>query len=514
MDNLPFELLARCMSYMCFEEKMTCLQVCKSWREKARKIVYETVAVASPKQFADMYTFFDKNEDCGKLVKNLFIIKCHLSESVYVSLPSLFPNIKKFYVREDDDYVFPATKWHTREAKTQFTKWKDTIEDITEVGSPICTEALFTKSVCPNLKSLELASLGLASEVDRVRFVKKLKVCAPNLTHLKLMYMSFDFNTMETLLNSLPNLKALLLTEFSFIPTRKQFDFSKVKAHPGLETLAIREGSFCSAADEWITYFSKKFIYLKNLCINKMEDISNLGFYDSYDKELVEWISKLSQLEYYRVQCFILSENIVKAMDQSGMQLKRIDLGRFFEVANFFKWLVNSNQKNSLETISSIGEPYDSILYEFKDFNARMAEFKNLKHLTIFHDQSEIVLPNKVPLDEIIKYMPNLETLKMDFGEYIVEYDKDEPMPDCKLKELVLIEFKFNAINRFADTDEGHEESWEYVEKIVLPNTNFITRELEETISIEESYFLSICDYKKYEDCKYDITTYEAFEVL
>lgn len=515
MDNLPFELLARCMSYLCFEEKLTCLQVCKSWREKARKIAYETVAVASPRQFADMYTFFDKNEDCGKSVKNLFIIECHLSESVYVSLPSLFPNIKKFYVKEEDeDYIFPATKWRTREAKAQFTKWKDTIEDITEVGSPICTEALLTKGACPNLKSLELASIGLALDTDRVRFAQKLKVCAPNLTHLKLIYMSVTFKTMETLLDNSPNLKVLSLTEIGFIPYEKKFDFSKVKAHPGLETLSIREGSFCSAADKWITYFSKKFIHLKNLCMNKMEDNSNVGFYDGYDKELVEWVSKLSQLEYYRVQCFILSENIVKAMDQSGMQLKRIDLGRFFEVSEFFRWLVDSNQKNSLETISSIGQPYKSILYEFKDFNSRMAEFKNLKHLTIFHDQSNVVLPNKVPLDELIRYIPNLETLKMDFGEYIVKYDKDEPMPDCKLKELVLIEFEFNAVNRFGDTEEGHEKSWEYLEKTVLPRTKFITRQLEETISIEEAYFLSICDYKQYKDCEYDIATYVAFEVL
>ncbi|CAO3627683.1 unnamed protein product [Mucor hiemalis] len=512
MDNLPLELLVQCMSYLSCEEKMTCLHVNKLWSENVRKIAYETVAVASPEQFAALYTFFDGNEDCGKLVKNLFIIDCHISEPVYFSLPTLFPNIKKFYVKDNEDYAFPATRWNTVEAKTQFTMWKDTIEDVTEVGSPICTEALLTEGACPNWKSLELASLGMASGLDRIKFIKKLKVCAPNLTHLKLLYMGVDLKTMETLLKNTPNLKALSFTEVGFLESKK-FDLSKVKAHPGLETLSIREGSFCDAAKQWITYFSKKFIHLKNLCINKMEDNYYEGFCDKYDKQLVEWVSKLSKLEYYRVQAFILTKNIVKAMDQSGMQLKRIDLGRLFAVDKFFKWLANSNQKTSLETISSVGQPYGSIIYEFKNFTSKLAEFTNLKHLTIFHDQNEIDLPNKVPLDQFLKYIPNLETLKMDFGEYVVEYDKDEPMPDCKLKELVLIEFNFNAVNRFKDTEEGHLESWEYVENTVLPNTKFITRELEEPISIEESHFLSICDYKEYNGCEYDIATYEADEM-
>lgn len=191
MDDLPLELLEKCMSYLNYEAKLTCLLVCKSWNKISRKFAYETVFIKeSPERFFKMYTFFDNYKECGKLVKNLFVLGFNLSTSVYVSLPSLFPNIKKIYINEEKGYDFPDFELNTIEAKTQFLKWKDTIEDLTETGSLICTQTLFTETICPNLKSLQLNSVLCLTELDPVRFIKSVKSCAPNLTHLKLQYVS------------------------------------------------------------------------------------------------------------------------------------------------------------------------------------------------------------------------------------------------------------------------------------------------------------------------------------
>lgn len=97
------------------------------------------------------------------------------------------------------------------------------------------------------------------------------------------------------------------------------------------------------------------------------------------------------------------------------------------------------------------------------------------------HWQADISLPNVVYLDRIVEFLPNLESLEMDFGKMIVEYDSDKPR-ETKLKKLRLIEFQIDAVNKFKDTkDEKEREamSEDYLQDI-LPNTEVVSEELVE----------------------------------
>ncbi|CAO3627675.1 unnamed protein product [Mucor hiemalis] len=494
IDDLPFELFNQCMSYLSSEEKLTCLQVCQAWNKKVLKLAYETVEVDSEERLWKMHTFFQNNKELGELVSVLLIFDCEMLDPMYLSLPSLFPNVKSFWVRKSIEDILYPRGWNKREAETQFSKWNNTIEEVAEGGSPICTKALFTRSSCPKLKSLVLNCFQFPDMLGKTQLIKNLKQCAPNLTHLELLFeIKFEIEIMEEMLNNSPNLLTLKITDCDFTRCTKRIDFSKVVAHPGLKSLVVRDCEFIQTEDQWFAYFSKKFVHLKNLYI------CNIG--DTLDLDI-------PSIEYYSVQFpNLLTEELVKALDQSGMQLKRVDLGNHYYVGSIYKSLMNSKQKDTLETITSTGVSCQRILHQFPDFISRLTEFTSLKHLTIFQcdkhfpfyqmnsprDQS--IAYNVVPLDLLIKNSPNLETLKLDFTECILEYEKDEPMPDCKLKELVLVESKINAVNRFESTVEGYTKSWDYVKNTVLPNTIFVTPLLHEARSSENSYIESVCEY-------------------
>lgn len=129
--------------------------------------------------------------------------------------------------------------------------------------------------------------------------------------------------------------------------------------------LSFKICCFADAADGlWFLYFSNKLIYLKILCFSNV--IEDFGLADQYDqRQFANWVSKLSNLECYHVQDFDITENIVKAMDGSGMQLKRIDLGCENTIGYSCEMLMDSKQKNTLETITLAGAFCESILLRF-----------------------------------------------------------------------------------------------------------------------------------------------------
>lgn len=501
LEKLPYELLAQCMKYLSPNEKLACLYVSKSWNEKAREFVYENLTTISPMAFCTSYWFFNNNKEYAKFVKRLLVLKCKVPASIYMSLPSLFPNIRTFCVADPEGLALHFSVWSEREAQIRFSVWRDTIEDVMEFGSPICVKALLCGGACPNLKRLEYGSQESEIQVDPAHIIQKLKCCTPNLTHLRLQFerkLIFDLQLMEELLDNTPNLKVLRLKYPYFMECTVDLNPSKIQPHPGLEVLVFHEVQFEEDTDQWITYFSKKLVHLRKLCINETLAFRYPSFYTESTVQLAKWMSKLSKLEMYSMQAFLLTESIVEAMDKSGMQLKMIDLGPYYAIGNYYKLLLNSKQKNSLETIMSSGSSYNCIVNDFQDFTFRLSEFKNLKHLSIFRHymDSHLTAPahfpscydEEIPLEQLIKNTPKLETLKLEKAECVVEYDKDEPLPKCPLRKLVLIDCKYNAVTRFPNSEDGHKKSWKYLKETVLPNTVFDVRRLNEVFYYMEYY--------------------------
>lgn len=500
LEKLPYELLAKCMKHLGPLQKLACLYVSKSWNEKVREFVYEELTFFDLVSFEKSRMFFGNNKEVAKFVKRLFVLRCKVPPSIYMTLPLLFPNIRLFCFTDPDMNPY-SPNWDEGEAQIQFSRWSDTIENVTEVGLPICVKALLSGGACPNLKKLEYGSLASETPLDPIYIIQKLQRCAPNLTHLRLQFeyaLTFDIQRMEELLENTPNLEFLYLKYPYFAESTMDLNLTEIQAHPRLETLIFHEVQFEEDIDQWITYFSSKFVHLKQLCIIGLLTDPYESFYDGSSAQIAEWMSKLPKLEMYCMQAFILTESIIEAMDKSGMQLKNIDLGPYYSIGNYYKLLLNSKQKNSLESISSSGSSYRCIVNDFQDFTVRISEFKNLKHLKIFRcymdsnlnttAHSPTCYSEDFPLDQILRNAPKLETLSLNKAECVVEYDKKVPMPNCKLRELLLIDCKINAVNCFSHVFNGYKESWKYLKNTVLPNTRFNVQHSDEVFHYMQSF--------------------------
>lgn len=308
---------------------------------------------------------------------------------------------------------------------------------------------------------------GPATEDQRVEFIQNLRN-APNLKHLSFDYVKWGLDDMEALLTNAPNLKVLGLTDVYFTLNPK-FNIKDIEyeLYNNLEILVIEKGCFCDNANSYLRYFAKKITHFKNLVINTMEDNQYEGFYDKHTRALAEFITKLSRLEYYRVHAFKFTKRIAQAMDESGMRLKKIDLGGWDFPAAGFKEFVKCDQMKYIETFATYGQSLNRIGYDYKKRNGgvlkKFAPFPNIKHLRMIQHQNEIdyCKDNLIPLKDILEYLPNLESITMDFGTLVVDYDQDEPL-NTKLKHIKLIEFYVEAPSRFNKDQQDYQKQDDY----------------------------------------------------
>jgi hypothetical protein len=248
-----------------------------------------------------MQTFFKKHRAYGEQVTDLSIHCIEMTFEQYVSLPGLFPNVKSFIVYVESFSALKAKDWNTKKAQEEFKQRRHTIEEIQEIGAPICTNGLLTRTVCKTLVYLNISTSGLAKESERNKFIPKLKF-APNLTHLHIQDTSFKMKELENLLTVKPNLKVLDFTnvKFTFDLT---FDMKDVQPCQ-LETLIISGGDFNNniiAVKRWLAFFGKKFIHLKNYIHDKMDDNDIVqGSFEEFGKCLGQnFLSKLTHWNFY-----------------------------------------------------------------------------------------------------------------------------------------------------------------------------------------------------------------------
>ncbi|CAO3607770.1 unnamed protein product [Mucor fragilis] len=478
-DCLPLEILLHCLSYVSKNEKLECLRIKRSTYNtiQASGAIHESVTVTTEDNFADMHAFFTKHKKVGKLVKKLQISQVPLNVYTFMTLPVLFPSIKEFsYINT----VGAQRDYDDREVCKAFKPWAKTLHSLQEFGAPVAAFSLLANVVCPQLTNLSLNLMGMEDEDMKFALYDYLENC-PNVKLLDLKYINTLPEHMERINTHLPNLEVLSLTQVglplgSFNTTPKLAE--------KMETLFLDEFTAVYNFDQWLIYLSKKCPNLKSLIINKAEDMNNSRIVYNETKGMIKLIQQVPKLEFYSTGCFKLTPAIVKAMDSTGLQLKKIELGYLTEES--FKLLMKSQQIHTLTSLTLSDVSYESMTFRReKTFLKNLSSIKHLKHLRINQSKAEVDNPkgNRVPLDDLLASVPSLESMQMDFFTLVIKRDSEKPF-DTKVKRLVLEECYLEVPALKGQEDEEH-KSKQFLQKL-LPNTDIEYRELGDTPDLEE----------------------------
>ncbi|GAN09589.1 hypothetical protein MAM1_0276d09119 [Mucor ambiguus] len=479
IDRLPLEVLLHCLSYVSKKDQIECLLVKRSTCNaiQASGVIYQFITITTSDDFADMHAFFAKHKELCKLVKKLHISEIALDVYTYMTLPALLPNIKEFsYINTNR----PQRDYDDKEVCEAFKPWAGTLDSLQEFGSPVAAFSLLAHVACPQLKNLSLSLVGMDGEDLKFALYDYLKNC-PKVKQLDLKFINATLEHMEQLHAHLPNLEVLSLTQVGLPLGKYQGTPKHAKK---MKTLFLDEFICLDDLNQWLGYMSKKYPNLKNLIIGKAEDMNSDPIVYSDTNGLVKLIKQVPKLELYSNSCFKLTPAIVKALDSTGIQLKKIELAYFAQES--FKLLIKSQQIHSLTSLTISDISYGGMAYNReKKFLKELGSIKHLKHLRINQSKEEVDGPvdNRVPLDDLLAAVPSLESLQMDFFTLVISRDTGEAF-DTKLNKLVLEECYLDAL-ALKGQDNRKERSKELLQQL-LPNTDIEYRELGDTPPFEE----------------------------
>ncbi|KAL9549230.1 hypothetical protein MBANPS3_005313 [Mucor bainieri] len=456
MDRLPLEVLLHCLSYVSKKDQIECLRLKKSTYNaiQASGLIHESVTITTMDDFADMHALFTKNKELGKLVKKLHISGVPLDVYTYMTLPALLPNIKKFsYINTKR----PQRDFDDKEVSEAFKPWAATLETLQDLNM-----------------------VGMDDEEWKFALYDYLKNC-PNVRLLNLKYVNTTPDHMEQIHTHLPKLEVLSLTQVG-LPLG---NYKGTPKHAKkMQTLYLNEFTCVHDFGPWLEYTSKKYPNLKNLILGQAENMCDERVVFTETRGLVKLIKQAPKLELYSNKCYKLTPAVIKALDDTGIQLKKIELAIHAEEC--FKLLMKSQQIHSLTSLTISETSYGNMSYNReKKFLKDLGNIKHLKHLRINQSKEEVDGPksNRVPLDALLTAVPLLESMQMDFFTLVISRKTEEPF-NTKLKKLVLEECYIEAAT-LKGQDDWEEKSKALLHKL-LPNTDIEYRELDDTPEMEE----------------------------
>lgn len=482
IDRIPLEILLHCLSYLPLNEKLECLRVNKSTYNviHTSDALYESVTITNLEDFTNMHTFFTKYKELSKHVKKLHISDTTLDVNTYMALPALFPNVKDFSFIDTDN---PERDYDDKKVCAAFKPWAETLLSLQEFGTPVAAFSLLANVACPQLRNLSLNMIGMEDEEAKFALYDYLENC-PNVRLLDLKYLNTTIDHMEQIHDHLPNLEVLSLTQVG-LPENDSDEDPPNQAEK-LETVFISDFTVVTDFDGWLLYMALKYPNLKNLVVGKALDMydEEVAFEGDYQWGLLELVSTNSKLELFSPQCLQLPPIAFKKMDAAGIKLKKIELSILAEET--FPLLMQSQQIHSLISLTISNTSYSSMTYRNKSkFHQDLKKIKNLKHFRINQSKEEVNSPedNRVPLDDLLKVLPSLESMQMDFFTLVISRKSKKPF-NTKLKKLVLEEVYVEAL-----AVKG-QENWKQKSKDLLqellPNTDIEYRELGDTPELEE----------------------------
>ncbi|GAA5798114.1 hypothetical protein HPULCUR_003514 [Helicostylum pulchrum] len=434
MDKLPREVLVLINSYLDVPTRISYIRVCKYVYSVVNQALCQHLTLTSPDQFDKVFVAFKQQKEKRHQVSSLQLFGCDLDVFTLLSLPDLFPNLKRLVL---DSTIVNSLCYHR--SLRQFEKLKnlERLDIIIRNGFNF-TVALFSSTTLAKLTYLKIK--GIENMAESIRTVVDNIAKIPALTTLELEDFLIGLDDLELIDNGLKNLTKLVLKKVHFINkpsiriiTRGETailmdrDGKECTIQPNsvlrsfyMSKLQIQNspgsGALKKKLDSLIQYVTLKYSSLDSLTLEATYlDGGRIYPVHSFQQNILDLISRMSNLTHYAIQLEPLSDSVTHAIEQNeNMKLKSIDVrvdGRAIEIQ--FTNMIKPCYTNTIESlrIKDIANQFRPNFHYTDYMIYHITQFKHLTKLEL--DTTEMCGHDYGFLVNIIQKMPNLNTLAL-----------------------------------------------------------------------------------------------------
>ncbi|KAI9014490.1 hypothetical protein CLU79DRAFT_838345 [Phycomyces nitens] len=396
-SQLPFEILAHIASFLLANDKIPCVQTCKSWKTPFEESLWDTVEISSRLKLFAVCSSANPSQNIyqkyGHLVRELDLYgNFILSDTQLSVIQQRFPNLRHFKSGKKNLSKTSFGRTANWNSWTSLTK------------------------LCVDTTRLGYSHAG--------KNVLEILSCTPSLTRLELEQynwenvMMFELKDFETLHMYLPQLEHLSIQlKFSSLTPENLSQMEKATPAFSLKSFKLGYGSLDL---RWICYFARKYPNIRALewAISEDDELE----YEHED----ETMALLTDLPY--VFPHLNTARMYSAGNPDQLHLTFWKLLRPFNVP--IKNLIhefcyhkdeNAQLENSItecaNSISDTVETFDAIGYDFRDPQMLNAAFRNCSRLV---DLNIHECNSHLSLDNLLDHCVSLKRLKFSLGSIFV----------------------------------------------------------------------------------------------
>lgn len=434
MDRLPREVLVLINSYLDVRTRISYLRVCKYVYSVVNQALCQHLTLKSPDRFDKVFVAFKQQKEKRHQITSLQLSDCDLDIFTILSLPDLFPNLKRLVL--DSTIVYSLCYERSLQ---QLEKLKNLERlDVTIKNGFNFAATLFLSTTLVNLTYLRLK--GFENKTDlMLTVVDSIEKC-PALTTLELEDFHIGLDDLEQIDETLKNLTKLVLKKVHFIhrpsvriitsgetailkdrygeertiqpnSVLRSFYMSKTQTRNSPGSPAIKK-----QLDNLIQYVTLKYSSLNSLTLEATYlDGGRIYPVHSFQENMLDLISRLSNLTHYAIQLEPLSDSVTQAIEQNeNMKLKSIDVrvdGKAIEIQ--FPNMIKPCFTDTVESlrIKYIADRFRPNLHYMDYMIYHITQFRRLTKLEL--DTTETCGHDYGFLVNVIQKMPNLNTLTL-----------------------------------------------------------------------------------------------------
>ncbi|CAO3606788.1 unnamed protein product [Mucor fragilis] len=391
MDRLPEELYALIFLHLKQREKLQCLLVNRYWYEKIKllgSLFSPLMLTHDHHKLEEAVEYFENQPNMAHQINDLVYCGREAPDDpLFVRFPVLFDNLKTlvFKVKGYID-MSELTVRQGKDVVSKFQTWSSTLRSITEANTtPIPLTSYILSHSCPHLTSVSLEyykpSYYNNLWESSVKATKDTLIAnltnAAQLKSLKLIGVHLTMHDFELIHQKLPALKELVLHKFTFrLNDTLDYPYDNVQhvldsgnaiivadpaPAPSLEHLEVLmfydndlEFQDAKVVFAWLTYIGKKYKSLVHFTLSFLTDDLQHTLPDAHlSKDYLLPILKANpRMETLDFPFALIDPDMVRIMDASGMQLKRIVISAHLDSLEYqLNALAESKQRNSIASV-------------------------------------------------------------------------------------------------------------------------------------------------------------------
>ncbi|KAL0077630.1 hypothetical protein J3Q64DRAFT_1835722 [Phycomyces blakesleeanus] len=400
-SQLPFEILAHIASFLLVNDRIPCVQTCKSWKTPFEESLWDTVEISSRLKLFAVCSSANPSQNIyqkyGHLVRKLDLYgNFILSDTQLSVIQQRFPNLRHFKTGKKN---ISKTSFGRTADWNSWTSLTKLCVDTTRLGySHAEKNVLEVLSCLPSLTELEL---------EQYNWEK---------------IMIFELKDFETLHMYLPRIEHLSI-QLKFASLTPEHLSQMEKATPAISLKSFKLG-YGSLDLRWICYFARKYpnIRLLEWAINDDEDLE----YEHED----ETMRLLTSLPY--VFPHLNTARMYSSGNPDQLHLTFWKLLRPFNVP--IKDLINEFcyhkdekarlERNITECVNAVSETveiFNVIGYDFRDPQIISTGFNNCSRLV---DLNIHECNTHITLNSLLDHCVSLKRLRFSLGSISIKQKK------------------------------------------------------------------------------------------